>query len=212
MTSTSAFEPDLTEWEAWHPEEVARRLVGVHAPWCVVGGWAIDLFPGGQRRDHGDIEIAVPHARFAEVADALTGCELFVPVAGPDGNGLVWPLAEVSHLLQEHHQTWVREPDAGRWRWRVDIFREPWDGDMWVFRRDERIRRPYREVVTHTEGGIPYLCPEVNLLFKAKWSDLEKNQHDFAAVLPLLEPARRRWLCESLTIVHPDHAWLAELG
>jgi hypothetical protein len=209
MTSSGAFEPDLTMWDAWRPAEVARLLAGVQAPWYVAAGWAIDLFLGGQRRAHADLEIAVPRARFAEVAAALAGFELFVPVSGP-GNGRVWPLARAGELVQTLHQTWVREPGSGRWR--LDIFREPSDHDTWVCRRDERIRMPYRELIAHTADGIPYSRPEVTLLFKAKWSDLPKNQSDFAAVLPLLEPARRRWLSESLALVHPGHPWLAELA
>jgi len=32
------------------------------------------------------------------------------------------------------------------------------------------------------------------------------------AVVPRLEPERRRWLAEALELVHPGHPWLAELG
>jgi hypothetical protein len=69
----------------------------------------------------------------------------------------------------------------------------------------------YSELIAYTADGIPYSRPEVTLLFKAKWSELPKNEADFAAVLPLLRPARRRWLSESLALVHPGHAWLAAL-
>src|SRR5688572_2029872 len=47
-----AFHPDVSKWDAWRPEEVSRVLSRVEAPWCVVAGWAIDLFLGGQRREH----------------------------------------------------------------------------------------------------------------------------------------------------------------
>ncbi|MBT3075047.1 MULTISPECIES: nucleotidyltransferase domain-containing protein [Streptomyces] len=58
---------------AWPPAEVARRLAGVRAPWCVAAGWALDLFRGGQTRAHGDIEIAVPAGRFPEVRRRFPG-------------------------------------------------------------------------------------------------------------------------------------------
>ena len=205
----AAFEPDLTLWDAWTPAEVTRLLANVQAPWCVTAGWAIDLFLGGQRREHGDLEIGVPRERFPEVASALAGYEFFIPEGGP-GNGLVWPLDQAGDRFEALHQTWVRQPATGRWR--LDIFREPSDGETWVCRRDERIRLPYSDLIEHTDEGIPYSCPEVTLLFKAKWSDLPKNQEDFAAVLPHLEPNRRRWLRESLAVVHPDHPWIAMLG
>jgi hypothetical protein len=41
-----AFEPDLGKWDAWRPDEVAKVLAGVEAPWYVAAGWAIDLFLG----------------------------------------------------------------------------------------------------------------------------------------------------------------------
>jgi hypothetical protein len=33
---------------------------------------------GGQRREHRDLEVAMPSERFGEIADALAGYELFV--------------------------------------------------------------------------------------------------------------------------------------
>ena len=68
--AAGAFEPDLSLWDAWRPEEVAARLAGVQAPWCVAAGWAIDLFLGEERREHEDLEIAVPRERFAEIAES----------------------------------------------------------------------------------------------------------------------------------------------
>ena len=39
----NAIEPDISEWDPWRPDEAARLLEGVDAPWYVAGGWAIDL-------------------------------------------------------------------------------------------------------------------------------------------------------------------------
>ena len=60
-----SFEPDLTKWRAWRPEEVQRVLARVQAPWCVAAGWALDLFLGREGREHEDLEIAVARDRFA---------------------------------------------------------------------------------------------------------------------------------------------------
>ena len=65
--------PPLDAWEPWRPDEVAARLSGIAAPWCVVGGWAIDLFLGRETRPHGDLEISIPRSAFAEVRDRLSG-------------------------------------------------------------------------------------------------------------------------------------------
>jgi hypothetical protein len=71
-------EPDVSKWDPWRPEQVARLLSEVAAPWYVAGGWAMDLFLGEERRRHGDLEIGVPAERFDEVAAALADFELFV--------------------------------------------------------------------------------------------------------------------------------------
>jgi aminoglycoside-2''-adenylyltransferase len=204
----AAFEPDYELWDAWRPEEVTRLLAAVEAPWCVAAGWAIDLFLGGQRREHEDIEIAVPRDRLGEVLGALSDYELFA--AGVPGPGLVTPLAEAGAALEteQYHQTWVRERATGRWR--LDVFREPSEGDTWLCRRDERIQLPYARVIRRTPEGIPYAAPEIVLLFKAKHAR-PKDDDDLAAALPRMGPEARRWLAEALELVHPGHRWLANV-
>ena len=206
--AAGAFEPDLTLWDAWRPEQVAELLAGVEAPWFVAAGWAIDLFLGEESREHEDLEIAVPRERFPEIAERLAGFELFVPDGDLTDPGLVWPFAHAPQELDRNHQTWVREPATGRWL--LDVFREPSDGDTWIYRRDDRIRLPYSDVIERTDDGIPYARPEIVLLFKAK-RVRPKDEADLAAVLPSLEPTRRRWLAEALDLVHPEHPWLERL-
>ncbi len=167
-------------------------------PWAVIAGWSLDLFRGRQTRDHEDLEIGVPEHGFPAIRDALAGLEVYAIV-----DGRCVPVGEAS--LAESHQTWFRDPDAGTWR--LDAIREPWDGDAWICRRDPRLRRRGSEVIAHTTDGIPYQRPEIGLLFKAKHTR-EKDQADFDAVLPLLEPDARRWLAEALELVHPAHPWI----
>jgi hypothetical protein len=200
----ASMHPDDAEWDAWKPEEVARRLKGVDAPWRVSAGWAIDLFLGGQRREHDDLEIGVPADRFGEVAAALG--ELDFHVVAP---GLAQPVETAGDLLQTIHQTWGLDRPANVWR--VDIFREPHDGDDWLARRDESIRLTYDELVEHTSDGIPYERPEVVLFFKAKHSRA-KDEADLAAVLPRLSVERKRLLASWIEQVHPGHFWLPDLA
>jgi hypothetical protein len=201
----NAIEPDVGKWDPWRPEEAARRLEVVKAPWYVAGGWAIDLFLGGQRREHEDLEIAVPSSRFDEVVDALSDFEFFV-ITGPRE---AIPLEAARDRLEQTHQTWVREPAGGSWR--LDVFREPSDGDTWICRRSRAITMPYERLVERTADGLPYGRPEVILLYKAKHFQQPKNQKDFEAALPRLETERRRWLRDALELVHPEHAWLSGL-
>jgi hypothetical protein len=194
------FRPDLSAWAAWHPQVLTDRLAGIDVPWYVAAGWALDLFVSGPSRAHGDIEIGVPADRFDRVAARFGDCEFFAV-----GDGHAMPYAEApAHF----HQTWARERATGKWRF--DVFREPADGDTWICRRDTAIRLPYHRLIARTPDGIPYLQPEVTLLFKAK-RPRPKDEDDLALVLPLLDPRRRAWLAEALERVHPGHPWLAAL-
>jgi Aminoglycoside-2''-adenylyltransferase len=195
--------PDDAEWDAWRPEDVARRLDGLDVPWRVSAGWAVDLFLGGERREHEDLEIAVPADRFDAVAAALPELDFHVVT-----RGVAAPVGEAAELMQTIHQTWGLDRAADRWR--IDVFREPFDDDGWVARRDETIRLPYSELIEHTPDGIPYERPEVVLLFKAKHAR-PKDEADLAAVLPRLSAERRALLADWLGRVHPGHFWLPDL-
>src|SRR5262245_13139842 len=104
--SEQAIIPDFSLWDAWRPEQVAELLEGVDLPWYVAAGWAIDLFLGAERREHSDLEVAVPNSRFDELADVLAPFEVCV-ITGP---GEATPLAEARDRLMDTHQTWVRDP------------------------------------------------------------------------------------------------------
>ena len=110
--------------------------------------------------------------------------------------------------LAAHHQTWVRDRETGSWR--LDLFREPWESDTWVFRRDPRVRLPLERAIATTPEAIPYLRPEIVLLFKAK-APSAKDEADRAAALPQVDQPARVWLREALQLVHPSHEWLAAL-
>ncbi|MFC7862600.1 nucleotidyltransferase domain-containing protein [Streptomyces murinus] len=189
--------------DAWRPEQVAERLNGVNVPWCVAAGWALDLFRGEQTRDHGDLELAVPAAGFAEIRDRF-------PEYAFDavGSGKIWADAGAEELAATH-QTWLRDPVSGQFL--LDVFREPHDGGTWICRRDQSLRLPYDTIIERTADGIPYLIPELVLLFKAK-AIRPKDQADFEGILPLLSQARRDALGGWLARVHPGHDWTAELA
>lgn len=196
----SPAEVEALDWSAcWSPAEVAARLDGIATPWYVAGGWAVDLFLGTPTRPHGDIEIGIPAGRFGEVRARLAGYALDAV-----GSGRVWRDAAPDELAAVH-QTWVRDPATGGYL--LDVFREPHDGGEWVCRRDPAVRLPYQEVILRTGDGIPYVAPEIALLFKAK-AARPKDEVDLEVLLPHV---RRGLLAELLSRVHPGHPWLARL-
>jgi hypothetical protein len=183
----------------------------VTAPWYIAAGWALDLFRGEQTREHEDTEVGVPDTAeaFDQVRSALAGFEFEAA-----GSGHLWPLGAAA--LAATHQTWVSEPAPTRQGdrptriYRLDVFREPHRDGRWVCRRDETIVLPYDQVIRRNGDDIPYLAPELALLFKAK-ATRPKDQADFDGALPLLAPAERSWLAGALRRIHPGHKWLDRL-
>jgi Aminoglycoside-2''-adenylyltransferase len=195
--------PGLDAWRPWTPAEAAERLAGVGIPWCVVGGWAIDLFAGGQTRPHGDLEIAVGRPDLPAVRRALPGHRFHVV-----GDGEVRALPAGADPPADRHQNWVLDVAAGAWR--MDVMLEPGDRDTWVYRRDPTVRAPRAAMVGATPDGIPYLRPPAVLLFKAR-AVRPKDEHDLRLCLPRLDPGERAWLARALARADPAHPWLAEL-
>jgi hypothetical protein len=194
--------PDYaSQWDAFTPCEILPLLRDVGVRWYVAAGWAVDLFVGRRTREHEDLEIAVPAEDFPRLRPALPQFEFVIP--SPDR---YWPVDDAAAFAWSH-QTWARDEHG---RYRFDVFREPWDGETWMYRRDPSIRRSYRETVRQTVAGIPYLVPEVVLLFKAKQAR-PRDEADLATALPLLDQPARTWLMHALERVHPGHPWLKRL-
>lgn len=186
----------------WTPPQVAQRLAGVDAPWCVAAGWALELFCGAPTRRHSDLEIAVPAAAFPQIR-ARFDEYVFDAVS----SGCLWYDA-APEVLAATHQTWLRDPASGDYLF--DVFREPHDGDTWICRHNPAIRLPYADIILRTADGIPFLAPELVLLFKAK-NVRPKDQADFETALPHLSPGRRATLADLIVRGYPEHQWLAAL-
>lgn len=195
--------PGPEAWRgAWKPQEAAEKLAGLGVPWCVVGGWAIDLFLGRQTRPHGDLEIAIVRPDLPAVRAHLAQYRFHAV-----GDGEVRALATGETPQDDRHQAWVLDEAAQLWR--VDVMQEPGDHSTWVCRRDESIAEP-RARMTALRDGVPYLRPEGVILYKAK-SQRPKDEADFAACGPHMSREARAWLREALARVHPGHAWIAKL-
>jgi hypothetical protein len=113
-------------------------------------------------------------------------------------------------LTAEHHQFWVRR--RGDEAWAFEILLEYHRDEEWLFRRDHRITMPIARLGRRDERGLPYVRPEVALLYKAKGHEIERNAADFTSAAPDLDDAARVWLRDAIGVVHPGHEWLKVLG
>ena len=192
-------------WESWTPQVLASKLAGIEARWCVVGGWALDLFTGVVHREHSDLEIIVPRQTFPLFRERL-GDELIFYVTGAEGQ---WPIDTAGTAYDKYQQTFARDASTGKFI--VDVMRVA-DSGVWELATHPEIVRPWEESIQFTGTGVPYLRPEQVLIYKALGINNEdprlKDAGDFLYVLPFLEPHGRKWLAHTLASLRPEHPWL----
>ena len=200
----AALEPSLLgNWATTTPEDAASWFSSRTVPWWVAGGWALDLFLGRQFREHGDFDVGVLRRDSPQLLAALSNWEIFEAQ-----NGALSHLRSGVAPRQDVNSLWCRP--VGSMLWSAEVLLDAGDTEFWVFRRQPQIRRPLKEVIRRTPQGLPYLAPEVQLLYKAH-APRPRDQDDFANVVPRLDAPARKWLQESLQMTQPAHDWLAAL-
>lgn len=194
------------------------------------GGQAIDLFLGYESRVHGDIDICVywedrnriiqymqskgflvyemlgggrAH-RITEVSDQrmlkknifcfLEGCPL-VKTYPPDADGTCW--MEFFHVGQTEMNF-------------IEFLFNDKSEDAFEYARNREIKLELKKAILFTED-IPYLAPEICLLYKAKELDREGYQQDFEKTYEALDNTQKEWLQNAIRREYPlGHKWLKE--
>lgn len=192
------FQALMGRWVATPPHEVAALMAGAPFRWWLAGGWAVEL-QGGRRRPHSDTDVAFLLRDLPLVRRFLEPLHLWAPTP--------WrlrPILPGTAMEPDEEQLWARR-DASQ-PWLLDLLATPAEGEDWLFKKDERVRRPLDEV-TRQVGGVPVLAAEVALLHKAG-NDRERDRADLLAIRDQLAPSRLHWLREAVATVWPDHDWL----
>ncbi len=165
------------------------------------GGLALELYTGRSWRDHSDTDLGVLRRDAPGLPSVLPGWDLQVASGGALSPWTGGPLL----AERDQNNVWCR-PDPSS-PWCLDLTVADGDDDAWVFRRDPSVRVPWPDAVLETTDGIPYLAPELQLLFKSR-DPRDKDDVDAREVIPALDPARRARLAELLP---SDHPWRALL-
>ncbi|KJY39899.1 hypothetical protein VR45_01625 [Streptomyces sp. NRRL S-495] len=186
--------------------EAGRLFAGFEGSWWIAGGWAVDLEVGRVRRTHTDVDILVL-ARESELLARHFADRPLTVTDQQDGARRPWVPGEPPEPGRE-----TLSLDAGGTAGPVEILFGAADGADWVFHRGRRTRRPLEALTRTSPGGLPYLSPEVVLLFKAR-DGRPKDDADFADLAPLLTEEQRAWLAPRLAPPGaPAHPWSARLA
>jgi GrpB-like predicted nucleotidyltransferase (UPF0157 family) len=202
--------PAARQWWVEHygftpVEAVAHELQDVSFPWYISSGWALDLFLGHVTRVHHDVDVVIPYSAQMGLREHLMerGWKLVTPF---EKQLEVWP-PHMQLQLPRHQVHAHREGDF------IDFLLTDMDG-IWRYRREPLVLRSMERMSLKNEDGIPYLAPELVLLFKSQNTskrERPKDRLDFENVLPHLEAERRAWLHWALVATSPDHPWIHQL-
>ena len=191
-------------WACPERLRTAREILTANdIPWAVAGGWAVDLFLGCQTREHADLDVAIWRADQHGLRAALA--PNWVAVVAD--NGVLRPWASDEWLPLPIHEIHARSLIRGGDS--LELLLNERDDSAWIYRRDSHVRRELDRAVLVREA-IPFLAPEIALLYKSK-APRPTDEADFRAALPKLTAEPRAWLRRAIARSSSDHPWTMEL-
>lgn len=184
--------------------QIAKLLDGFAQPWFIAGGWALDLFIGKVTRVHSDIEITVLRKDQNNLRQYLGNWE-FTKVV----NGVMQSWNQDEWLELPIHEIHAQKKSSKLPPLEI-LLNESSQDEYWKFRRNFEIVRPLSRIGLRSNIGVPFLAPEIILLYKAK-NPRFQDEDDFNHVRELLNQERQVWLKQVIALCHPEHHWLTEL-
>ena len=182
-------------------ESIVDQMTVYQASWWVAGGWAIDLHLGRQHRPHKDVDLAVLRGDQGMLQSSFREWSLHKVVNGTFES---WRPNESLELpIHDVHVTRREE--------RLEFLLNEAYGDTWSFRRNLNVSMPLMNLTRYSSENIPYLCPEIVLLYKAK-SPSAFDDEDFERARSVLDTTAKQWLADALNVCHPGHPWICDLG
>lgn len=197
--------------------------------YAIAGGRAIDLFLKYESRTHSDIDIAAFRYdrdriiqfmwsqgflvyemlgggkvhRITDISEQkrrngnlccfLENCSI-VKVYPPDGDDCCW---------FEFFHTGQTELDY------VEFLFNDRSENHWEYAPNRGIRRELRKAILFSDD-IPYLSPEICLLYKSADTEREGYQKDFELAYCAMDIEQKKWLYNMLRKMYPQgHKWLS---
>jgi hypothetical protein len=185
------------------PLKIAKLMETFGKPWFIAGGWAIDLFLERVTRAHKDIEIAILRSDQLALKEYLKDWELKKIIPKTGGRMEVWDYDEYLELpIHEIHGVRANSSLS-----HLEILLNESDENHWKFRRNSQITRPLAKIGLRSDLAVPFLAPEIVLLYKS--THPTRNDHaDFLNVHQALNQEQRHWLRRAIEMCHPGHEWL----
>lgn len=192
------------------------------------GGQAIDLFLGYESRIHGDIDIcAYWNERDAIITYMQSqGFEVYEMLGGGRAHKITdisdqaylkrnifcfrdnCPLVKL-YPLDENDCCWIEFFHVGQTEFNfIEFLFNDKSAANFEYARDREIKRELDKALLFADG-VPYLSPEICLLYKSTDTDREGYQQDFELAYEAMSAEQREWLNTALKKAFPDgHKWI----
>lgn len=207
--------------------EANALLKGQGFSYAVCGGFALDLFLGYETRTHGDVDILA----FWEDRETIITYMQSKGYIGYEmlGGGKVHRITDIKmqeklrknifcctedcelvrlYDTDEADVYWLDYQHTGltKLNYIEFLFNEKTEEEF-IYARDERVRRGLANAILETDG-VPYLAPELCLLFKSTDIEREGYQQDFELTVGKLSAEQRTWFEKSMGLLYPEgHKW-----
>ena len=201
---------------------------GLNYAFC--GGFAIDLFLGYESRIHGDIDISVYLSQRNEVI--LYMQSIGFNVYEMLGGGKAHYITDVDNqksikrnifcFKDECEMVLLEDTDekdiyvvnffhTGQTKLNfIEFLFDDKENGNFVYARNKSIKRGLTKTVLYN-GDIPYLCPEICLLYKSTSIDREGYRQDYDLAIKRMNNEQKGWLNNSLRTMYPDgHEWIVD--
>ncbi len=207
--------------------ELTKLFENAPFSWTVCGGYALDLFLDQDTRTHGDIDICLlEQDRTAALQHMLNhGWQVYefrgqgkvrplnhaaVSEAGhnlmcvKDDCDLVkfYPCEEEGIFYHQFFHTGLQKLNY------LEFLFSTADGAQLLINQQAKLQRELSKAFL-VKDDIPYLAPEIALLYKASDADRAENQQDFQVTYPHLNSEQQAWFGHVLKALYPSgHPWL----
>ncbi len=208
--------------------QLRQLMADADFAWAICGGYALDLFLNRNTRMHGDVDLCVFETDREKVVEyfAQRGWRVYeycgqgkvrriginskseagrnlMCVLGAPAFVRFYPCDEAGLFYHEFFHVGMDTLNF------IDIlFNKGSDGDFTAEISSQAVRRKWEKAVLR-RGNVPFLAPEMVLLFKAANAEKEEYRLDFEQTYCCMNQEQKLWFTENLQRLYPcGHAWM----
>lgn len=206
--------------------EVNHFLKDLPITWAICGGFALDMFLEKDIRRHSDIDICVFDKDRERICKYMlqrgwsiyefrgqgmvnpldsamsseNDCNLMC-IKGTCDFVKFYPCVDSKLLYHEFQHSGITELNY------LEFLFNSMDDNYFEFDKTNSITRELSKAILYN-NGIPYLSPELALLFKSSRSENIDYQLDFNETFPIMSEEQKQWFLINLDVLYPNgHTW-----